>query len=462
MKTAALRQTAQIDMTSGGPVSLVARFSIPLILANLFQQAYSLIDAAVVGKYLGVDAFAAVGCTGWVVWLIIAVCRDCSNAFCIAASMRAGAKDWRGFRDVVAGAFITGAVLSVALTAGLLVGLDWILAHLNVPANIYVQARQFLFVFILSIPAIVAVYLGGALLRAAGNSTVTSRAMTISTVLNILLVLLFVLVFRWSVAGAATATLVAQCVSAAIILVAFFRCDSYRVTPSDWRAQRALAKEIARLWLPMLLNSVVIAVGGNLVQREINELGPEFTAGVAAGSKIFSLLEAVVMAIQTGLSVYVGQNLGARLTERVRSGARRVVGVSMLITLLLIALVWLCGGTMLSWFLSAENEKAYALAYTAALRFTHVITTGMLVMTPMYLYRTMVQTLGHSEYPMIAGFLQLFARLATVLLLPRLIGEYAYYLTDVAAWLVSLPVVMIPCLVLIQKLCNQKKQTVDS
>jgi Na+-driven multidrug efflux pump len=335
--------------------------------------------------------------------------------------------------------------------------LDQILHYLNVPANIYDQARQFLFVFILSVPPIAAVYLVGALLRAAGNSTVTSYAMTVSTILNIGLVLLFVLVFHWSVVGTAVATLIAQCVSAAIILFAFFRSDACRAAPIDWRAQAALAKEIARLWLPMLLNSVIIAIGGNMVQREINALGSEFTAGIAAGTKIFSLLEAVIMALQTGLSVYVGQNLGARRAERVRDGARKLVGASILITLFMVLAVWAFGGTILSWFLSAENEKAYLLAHGAALRFTRVITAGMFIMTPMYLYRMMVQLLGHSEYPVIAGVLQLFARVAMVQLLPRFIGEYAYYMTDVAAWIVSLPVVMIPCMVLIRKLCQKKE-----
>lgn len=457
MKYTGLRQIPQIDMTAGSPVRLVVRFSIPLILANLFQQTYSMVDAAVVGKVLGVDAFAAIGCTGWIIWLVIALCRDCSNAFCIVASMRKGAKDQEGFRTVVTGALITGIGLSVALTAVLLVGLDQILHYLNVPANIYDQARQFLFVFILSVPPIAAVYLVGALLRAAGNSTVTSYAMTVSTILNIGLVLLFVLVFHWSVVGTAVATLIAQCVSAAIILFAFFRSDACRAAPIDWRAQAALAKEIAKLWLPMLLNSVIIAIGGNMVQREINALGSEFTAGIAAGTKIFSLLEAVIMALQTGLSVYVGQNLGARRAERVRDGARKLVGASILITLFMVLAVWAFGGTILSWFLSAENEKAYLLAHGAALRFTRVITAGMFIMTPMYLYRMMVQLLGHSEYPVIAGVLQLFARVAMVQLLPRFIGEYAYYMTDVAAWIVSLPVVMIPCMVLIRRLCQKKE-----
>lgn len=450
------RALRQLDMTQGSPIRLMLQFSAPLVVGNLFQQLYSMTDAAIIGKFIGVDAFAAVGCTSWIIWLITAVCRDCSNAFCIAASLRVGNRKMDEFRTVTGNAAIVSVLLSVLMTGGLLLGLDGILRALQIPANIYADAREYLRIIILSIPLMVIFHMAGALLRAAGNSRVTFVAMTASTVVNIVLDLVFVLAFHWSVAGAAWATLIAQAVTAVIALAACIGKDPFLMKDENWRLNWKILREVGKLWVPMLLNSVIISAGGLYVQQKINAIGSNFTAGTSACTKIFSLLEAVIMAIQTFVSVYVGQNLGADQPERVRSGLRKTVLSALGLTFVLIALVLLSRGRLLTLFLSQEDPAAYEAAYTAGLHSTWVMITGMLIMTPMYLYRVTVQTLGHAIYAMVAGCLQMVVRVCVVEFLPPLWGEYAYYFSDVAAWMVSLPTVMIPCLLCISRLCRKK------
>lgn len=452
------RDRQYIDMLAGSPVRLIARFSLPLIVGNLLQQLYTFVDAAVIGRYVGVNAFAAIGCTGWIVWWINSAARDCSNAICIAASIRIGNHNYDEFRRILANGVMMAAALTALAMLVLLGGLDLSLRLLNVQMEIYDDARAYLMVLVLAIPATMTFHVAGALLRAAGNSSVTSAAMTAATVMNIALDLVFVLAFHWDVIGVAVATLLAQAAAMTVALLAARKNPLFHTQRAHWRLDGRLMGEMLRLLAPMMLNSLVITFGGLYVQQAVNAIGTHFTAGVEVGGKIFSLLEAVIMAVQTGASVFVGQNLGASQPHRIRSGLRRIVLFSLLLTLGMIALVWLFGGSLIRFFLSSRDPALFEAAYAVALRNALFLVTGMVIMTPMYLYRASLQTIGHPNYAMIAGVLQVFARMGTVELLVRFFGNDAIFFADVLAWTVSLPVVAIPFGVYMRRLCRQKER----
>lgn len=446
--------SAYIDMTSGKPVRLIARFSLPLIVGNLFQQLYTFVDAIIVGKFIGVNAFAAVGCSDWIIWFLNAIPRDCSNAFCIAASISIGNRDKDQFRKIAANAVLFGGGLSVVVAGGFLIGLDPLLHLLHVPQAIYADARSYLLIIILCIPFSIAFHLTCALLRAAGNSNITFYGMAASTLINIALDLLFVLVFRWGVAGAAFATLLAQASAMTVALLAARNNPLLRIRREDWGLDRAIMGNIVKLWTPMMLNSVIIAIGGVYSQRAVNSIGEYFTAGIEAGNKVFGLIEAIIMAIQTSASVFVGQNLGARQPDRIRSGMARIVPFSLLITGVMILLVWLFGGEVINIFLSSNDPALYAAAHAAGLRYCLILVSGMVILTPMYLYRAALQTLGHPNYAMVAGFLQMAARVLTIAGLSSVLHEAAIYLAEILAWLVSLPMVAIPFVLYVRRLCR--------
>lgn len=447
--------SAYLDMTSGDPVKLITRFSLPLIAGNLFHQLYSLVDAAIIGRVVGVNAFAAVSCASWVIWLINATARDSSNAFCIAASIRVGNMNKKELRRIIANAYFFGALLSIVVVSALLLSMVALLRLLSVPETILAEARIYLTIIVLAIPFSMTFHMTSALLRAAGNSDISFRAVTVATIVNVLLDLLFVIVFHWSIAGAAAATLIAQCASAVIVLGGASKSKLFHLSREDWKADGKILSEVIKLWVPMMVNSLVITIGGMFVQQAVNAIGAYFTAGVESSGTIFTLLEAVIMAIQTGASVFVGQNLGADHPARIRSGLRRIVLASLCLTIGMAALVCIYASPLVGFFLSRENPEIYTLAHTAGIRATRITMFGMLIMTPMYLYRSAIQTIGHPNYAMAAGFLQAAARIATVRLLPSLIGEYAYYLPTVMAWSVTLPVVTIPFCIYIGRMCRK-------
>lgn len=436
---------AVTDMTEGNAGELILCFSLPLIFGNLFQQLYAIVDAVVVGRYVGVDALASVGCISWVCWMINAFLRDCANTFSISASVRVGNHNEKGFRMIVANAVLICVFLGTLVTALLLGGIPIILRLLNVQPNVVHMTRQYLTVFILAIPAGLVYSVATGLLRAYGNSGITFLSMTISTVVNIVLDLVFVLGFGWGVLGAAAATWIAQVVAMVIALRAVVREPAFHISREDLHLDKDLFGELLKLWLPMLFNSLIISVGGLFVESRTNRIGSSFTAGITACMKVFSVMEAIIMAIQTGVSVYVGQNLGAGRFARIRTGLVKIVKLGFAVTAVMILFVFAVQHRILPLFLSAEDPASYERAYWVANADTYIILLSMLLMTPMYLHRVTIQTMGFPVYAALAGMMQLVMRVLTIQFGPAVFGEYAYFVHDGLAWLVSLPVVAIPC-----------------
>lgn len=442
----------RLDLTVGQPVAGILRFSWPLVLGNLFQQLYSIVDAVIIGQRCGVEALAAVSCTSWVCWMVNALCRDSGNTFGIMGSIRAGQHDEETFSRIVAQALLYGLLVAAAVTGLSLLALDGIVLALRIPENIVEAARVYLLIYLLCIPPMLAFSLASSLLRAIGDSAVTMTAMTASTAANIALDLLFVVGFGWGVTGAALATLLSVVLSAAIALFACMKSGLFRLSRVQLRPDWTLLREAMGLLLPMLFNSAIISVGGMVVLSRCNMMGSSFTAGRSAEGKVFGLLEAVIMALQTGVSVFVGQNLGAKRIERIVRGLHQSLAVIMGIFLLMAAGVLAFLDPILNLFLSRQDPASYAEAFRVGQQALRCNLVGMAVMTPMYIYRVTIQTLGHAQVAAVAGVGQMIIRILTITVGPSLIGIYAYYITDCMAWAISLPIVTIPCYRVLERL----------
>lgn len=433
-----------ISMLEGNPAGLVMTFSVPLIFGNLLQQMYYITDAAVVGSFLGIQALAAVNSCSWITWMLNAIARDLSNTLSILASYSTGEGDQVGLKRIVGNACTITLVLSLVLTAGVLANLDRLFVLFRVQEDILQMTGDYFSVVMLGIPFVLIYNVAAALLRAAGNSRITFYAVSVSTVVNVVLDLLFIVGFGWGVRGGAAATVIAQFVSMIIALIPLLNSSMFTGELRFWKPQRRLMIQIAELWAPMFVNSAVISIGGSFVSSRVNEIGAFFTAGISSATRVFTILESLIMAIQTGLSVFIGQNLGAEKYGRVRKGVRQTVVLSLFLSAVLNVMVQLTAPQLVKLFLSQNDPELYAKTFHVAVTYTRIITLGMFIMAPMYLYRIAVQTMGYPRYPMYAGFLQLTARVFAVTVLPPLLGEYAYYIATLLAWAVTLPVVVIP------------------
>lgn len=323
MKTARQKKVQNINMLEGNPAGLVIAFSIPLVFGNILQQMYYIADAVIVGKFINIQALAAVNSCSWLIWLLNAIARDLSNTLSILASYSVGERDPEKLKKIVGNTCSITIGLAAFLTILTEYHLEGIFRLFQVQSDIAGITRAYFSVVLLGIPFVLVYHVATALLRAAGNSKITFYAVSTSTVLNIVLDLLFIVGFGWGVRGGALATVIAQFVAMLIAVIPLLKSGMFTMDLSYWRLDKRLMGQMLGLWTPMFVNSAVISVGGSFVSSHVNAIGPFFTAGISSATKIFTLLESVIMAVQTGLSVFIGQNLGADKLERVRKGSIR-------------------------------------------------------------------------------------------------------------------------------------------
>lgn len=451
------KKDKNVNMLEGNPIQLVMLFSVPLVFGNIFQQLYYITDAVVVGNFISIQALAAVNSCSWLTWLLNAIARDLSNTLSILASYSVGENDQEKLKKIVGNACTVTIGLAVFLTVLAEWNLGGIFRLFKVQSDIIQMTGDYFAIILLGIPLVLIYNVAAALLRAAGNSRVTFYAVSTSTIINIALDLLFIVVFGWGVKGGALATVIAQFAAMMIAVIPLIKSSMFTMDFSYWKPDKKLMQQVVSLWLPMFVNSAVISIGGSFVSRNVNAIGPYFTAGISSATKFFALMESIIMAIQTGLSVFIGQNLGADKIKRVKKGQHQIILLALLISAFLNAVVQLSAPYLVSIFLS-KSDPLYAETLRVAVADVRITTLGIFIMSPMYLYRIAIQTLGYPRYPMYAGFLQLAARIFAVLVLAPIIGEYAYYIATILAWIVTLPMVVIPYYIYIRQLEAEKGQ----
>jgi len=431
-----------LDMTKGRPAGLLVKFAVPLLLSNILQVCYTLADSVVVGRLLGVNAFAAVGASWFTYWLLLSTIMGITQGFGTLFAQRFGAKDLPALRRAFATAFLLAAVGGAALSAGgaLLGGpaLRW----LQTPADIVEDAAVYLRLLAGGMWIAFAYNLLGAMLRGMGDSKTPLQAMIIASLMNIALDVLLVAVIPLGIAGVGIATLLSQTAACLYCLRRLRRVPQARLSRADFAWDPASARGLLRLGAPLGLRNCVISVGGLAVQYAMNGYDTVFVAGVTASRRLNDLLWIVGSALDGALATFVAQNYGARQLSRIRSGV--TIGRNMLLAaaaaILVLALVF--GRALLGLFFSGEAELVGEVLEVAQ-RQLLVTTLGVPVLYMLFMYRSALQGLGNAVIPMLSGFLELGLRLVCVLLLPWLLGEWSVYLADAAGWAVAAPLLYI-------------------
>lgn len=430
MNKAADRHHMQ-DMTSGSSIRMIIRFAIPLVGAAIIQQLYSMTDAIVLGIYQGDLGLAILGVCSWPVWFQVSALTNLGQAACLLCAVRFGAHDEERLRRTVGNVYLVAAVVAIALTSLLLIAVTPLLSLQNTPPEIYADAVAYLRILYMGTVFSLVYNILAGLLRAVGDSYTSFMAVTISVVVNIVLDVFCVAVLDMGVRGAAIATVVSQGLSALICLRQILRYPVLKVTTRHLRTDGELLKEYVGLCLPMMAQSLVIALGGVYVQSRINYYGTAFTAGISASGKLFGLVETGATALASASASFVSQNVGAGQFDRIRSAVRQVCAVSEGIALVIAVFLILLGRQILSLYVSGD-------ALTYAYGENCVNGVGLLIMYPMYSLRQTVQALGNLRIPLIAALVQLCMRVLTATFLPMAFGMTGIYYTNVAAWISSL------------------------
>ncbi len=421
------------DMTRGSPWRLIILFALPLMLGNVFQQLYTLVDTAVVGRYVGVEALASLGAADWLNWMVLGIPAGFAQGFSILMSQHFGAGDRDGLRRSVAQSIELSAAIAVVTLAVSQALLEPMLRLLGTPDNVLPGSLLYLRIYFSGIPITMAFNLLSSMLRALGDGRTPLKAMIVAALLNVGLDLLFTIAFGWGVAGVAIATVMAQCVAMLYCLRVTLRLGELKLSRAHFEVKRDMMAQLMRLGAPVALQNTIISVGGLCVQYVVNGFGFMFIAGFTTTNKLYGLLEMAAVSFGYAISTYTGQNLGARNYTRIRRGVRASVKMSLITSVAIGATMLLLGRMILAQFVSGNPDEV-AQVLDIAYTYLTVMASCLPILYLLYVYRSAQQGMGDTVIPMISGAVELIMRVGAALLLPMLIGPSGIYVAEVAAW----------------------------
>ena len=422
------------SMADGKPTRLIFAFALPLMVGNVFQQLYTVVDTMVVGKYLGVSALAALGAADWINWMMLGIVQGFTQGFAILMAREFGAGEYGRLRDVIGNSAVLSALFSL-----LLVGLGQatarpVLLLLQTPQDILPGALLYLRIMYLGIPIVMAYNLLACVLRSLGDGKTPLQAMAVASLTNIVLDVLFVMVFQWGIAGAASATLIAQLISGLFCLYHIGKLDILRLKRSNLRPQGQRALQLLSLGFPMAFQNCIIAIGGMIVQFVVNTYGVLFIAGFTASNKLYGVLEIAATSYGYAMITYVGQNLGAKQYQRIRQGVRSALVIALGTSVVIAAAMLLLGRVILSGFISGTPQEV-AQTMDIAYFYLAVMSVSLPVLYVLHVMRSAIQGMGNTALPMLSGMVEFIMRTATALCLPLAAGEIGIFFAEPAAWL---------------------------
>lgn len=420
------------DMTQGRPLGLLVRFAWPLLVGSLCQLLYTAADGAVVGQMLGVNAFAAVGASGFLSWLVTDMILGLTQGFGILFGQLFGRKQWPMLRQAITAAMVIGLGAGAVMTMLGLVTTGAVLRLMNTPDLILALAVSYLQVLFCGVLVTMFNRLAFTLLLSLGNSRTPVTGNIISCVLNIVLDILLVGELGWGVEGAAVATVLAQFICLMYCLIKLW--DIPELRPLDLRLSPVLMDKLLRLGGPLAFRNGVISLGGLFVQSAVNGYGTLFVAGMAAVEKYFGLLNLPGDALEGAFANFSAQNYGARRMDRLKEGIRCSVLLSLISWGIIAAGVAVWGRELLGLLVSgspADLEQLLSVGY----EYLMILVLSIPLMYLLCLYRSGLEGMGNVLAPTFSGFMELGLRILAVLVLPGVLGRWGIYLANPLGWL---------------------------
>lgn len=422
------------DMTVGSPAKLIITFAIPLMLGNVCQQFYTMVDTIVVGQVVGVEALAALGAADWLNWMVLGIITGFTQGFSILVSQRFGADDLKGMRKAIAMMIYLSAAIAIVTTLISHLAVKPMLSLLNTPENIFNDSLLYLRITFSGIIVIMTYNVLASILRALGDSKTPLVAMLIAASINVVLDIVFVGFLGFGVGGAAAATVISQGCSCLFCIKAIRNLPMIALNSDDWKISRTVSKQLILLGTPMAFQNAIIAVGGLVVQYVINGFGFIFVAGYTATNKLYGLLELAATSFGFSMATFTGQNLGANKPERIKEGMKAAIKMAIGTALVISVCMIIFGKQIVMLFVSKDAAEANSVL-DIAYKYLFVMSTMLFVLYLLHLYRSALQGMGDTIIPMASGIIELIMRISVVLLLPRFVGEYGVYLAEVTAWI---------------------------
>ncbi len=431
------------NMTAGSPSKLILQFALPLVITNMGQQFYMIVDAAIVGRGVGVKALASVGSADWIYWLILWTVIGLTQGFATFVSRFFGEKNYRDMNKTIAMSVVLSAAIGTVLTVVGILSARPVLEILDTPADVIEGAEVYLITMVSGTIAVSAYNMASSILRALGDGKSPLVAMLIAAILNIGLDLIFVINFSWGIFGAAFASVLSQVVSFIYCLIQLKRTDCISLSKSVWKIDFHMAGKLLKFSVPLALQYMVIALGGIILQSTINSQGSAFVAGYTAVNKLYGFLECTAISLGAAFTTFFAQNFGAGQKERVKEGIRTGIRLCLISSVIIAAIILFLGKSMLQLFLDVSQKDGLA-ALGIGWHYLWIMAVCMPVLYIIYVYRSVLQAAEISVWSMISGFGEFAVRVIMGKVIIHWTGVDTLFFIEPVAWVAALLFVMVP------------------
>ena len=428
-----------VTMTQGSPLKLLFFFSLPLMFGNVFQQLYMVVDTAIVGRGVGMEALAALGSVDWLNWLMLGLAQGFTQGFSVRVAQKFGEQDEESLHIFMGQSAVAAGALGLMCVAVGQLTLPLLLGFLRVPEGLYGMAQLYTRILFAGLPVVFFFNYCAAMLRAVGDSKTPLIAMTVASVTNIVLDVVAVFVLGWGIAGAAIATLIAQCLSGVICFVKICRTPQLKITGKSLLIHWDVLKNLLKIGAPAAGKNLLIAISGMIVTMVVNTLGTTFIAGFTASNKLYGLLEIAALSYGYAITTYVGQNYGAMRFDRIKAGIKSATLLALATAVVIGALMILLGRPITMLFISGEDPLEVQQAGQIAYRYLCVMASCLPVLYLLYLLISVLQGLGDTVRPMISGVVELVLRSTVAGIVAYTGYKTGIFGAEVAAWFGATP-----------------------
>lgn len=423
-----------VDMTKGNITKHLLQFTIPMLIGNLFQQLYNLVDSVIVGRFVGPEALGAVGSVGMVMFLFLSLCMGLSAGVGIMVSQYFGGEDYEGVQKTIANSVYVMGSIGILMSVLTVVMAPTILDWMNTPADNYQYAIEYMRITGAA-NIVVAIYNTiSAILRALGDSKTPLIFLIVASALNIVLDFVFVLFFEMGVVGVAVATALSQCVAAVgSIVIALCKNPFFTFRRRHFVMDAKIVKDIFNLGLPIAGQQAMIALSMTLLQSVVNSYGSLVMAAYSATSRVEQLVHQPFSSLSMAVSTFAGQNVGALQYDRVRDGNKKAMKVMLAFSFVMIVVMMLFGNGIVGIFV--EDPEIIAIGANG-LRMTSIM---YIALGTIYVMRGMLNGVGDAKYALINGILEVVGRVVFVVILAHVsvIGFWSVWLTNGFTWILA-------------------------
>lgn len=426
-----------LNMTEGRPFRLLFRFALPLMFGNIFQQLYTVVDTAIVGRGVGMEALAALGSVDWLNWMLLGIVQGFTQGFSVRMSQKFGEQDTEGLKQAVGRSAILCIWIAILCTALSELCLPLFLQLLRVKSSLRSDAILYSRIIMGGIPVVMFFNFCSSVLRAVGDSKTPLIAMVVAALTNIVLDCIAVFGLHWGIGGAAGATVFAQCLSGLICARKLWATPVLRFQCIHTYPDRRLSSDLLRMGAPIAARNIIIALGGMAVTSIVNGFSLAFIAGFTATGKLYGILEVAAVSYGHAITTYVGQNYGARRYDRIRDGMKSAVWLSILTSVVIGVAMVLFGRPITMLFISADDAALVVEAGNVAYYYLCTMAVFLPVLYLLFVYTFGLQGIGKTLQSMISGILELLMRV----ILSAVIGytgfEMGIFGAEIAAWIAA-------------------------